>query len=157
MQEISLRYFLHNDKSTLRSGAHLWALCAHRNLWFRYAHFYPNAVGTQWFLLHFFCCRCKGSSNGSSICFWKCIVFFIRTVRMKETRAGVWYSHRNGLLWLSLSEKFSHIFWSLHRCACFDAYGVTLTKCAHGLPLTHRTRLRTKKTGGAVALTENNR
>ena len=26
------------------------------------------------------------------------------------------------LFWLSLSGAFSHIFWSLHRCAWFDAY-----------------------------------
>ena len=36
-----MRYFRHNDKSALRSGAHGWAPCAHRKLWFRYAHFCP--------------------------------------------------------------------------------------------------------------------
>ena len=35
-------YFWNNDKSTLRSGAHRWAPCAHRNLRFRYAHFCPK-------------------------------------------------------------------------------------------------------------------
>ena len=38
---IAQRYFLRNDKSTLRSDAHGRASCAHRNLSFRYAHFCP--------------------------------------------------------------------------------------------------------------------
>ena len=38
---IAMRYFRNNDKSTLRSGAHGWAPCAHRNLWFRDAHCCP--------------------------------------------------------------------------------------------------------------------
>ena len=31
---IARRYFRNHDKSTLRSGAHRWAPCAHRNLYF---------------------------------------------------------------------------------------------------------------------------
>ena len=41
---IAVRFFRNNDKSTLRSGAHGWAPCAHRNLWFRYAHFCPKQI-----------------------------------------------------------------------------------------------------------------
>ena len=42
-----MRYFRNNDKSTLRSGAHVWAPCAHRNLWFRYAHFCPKKKSSE--------------------------------------------------------------------------------------------------------------
>lgn len=34
---IAMRYCRDHDKSALRSGAHGWAPCAHRNLGFRYA------------------------------------------------------------------------------------------------------------------------
>ena len=38
---IAVRCFRNNDKSTIRSGAHSWVPCAHRNRRFRYAHFCP--------------------------------------------------------------------------------------------------------------------
>ena len=40
--DIAWQYLRNIDKSTLRSGAHGWAPYAHRNLWFRDAHFCPN-------------------------------------------------------------------------------------------------------------------
>ena len=53
--DIAWQYLRNIDNSTLRSGAHSWAPYAHRNLWFRDAHFCLNC-NTEWgqHLLSFF-------------------------------------------------------------------------------------------------------